>query len=266
MFVELALLVLAFGGADVDFAAAVSPESNVETEVVAYKDGDVELEGYLAYKKDAPARRPAVMVVHEWRGHGSYARKRAEMLAELGYVAFACDMYGKGVVAKDHKEAAELSGVYFKDRAKMRARANAGLDVLRKRTEVDASKLFVIGYCFGGTTSIECARAGLPGVVGVASFHGNLTAAEKATAEKTKAAIAVFHGADDSGVAAGLSAFEDEMRAASADWFLVSFGGAVHSFTVPSAGDDPAKGFAYDARADRRSWDMLQGFLKDVLR
>lgn len=238
-------------------------EREIKTEVVAYRDGDVQLEGYLAYDPSVSATRPGIMVVHEWKGHGAYARRRAEMLAREGYVAFACDMYGKGVFAKDHEEAGALAGVFFKDRSKMRARAQAGLDVLRARPFVDKTKLAVIGYCFGGTTSLECARAGFAGVCGVASFHGNLSAPEPASAATLKAKIVVFHGADDAGVAKGIPAFEAEMRAAKADWQFVSYGGAVHSFTVPEAGDDPSKGAAYDAKADRRSFAALKAFLAE---
>jgi dienelactone hydrolase len=203
------------------------------------------------------------MVVHEWKGHGDYARHRAEMLARLGYAAFACDMYGKGVFAKDHDEAGKLAGVFFQDRAKMRARAAAGLDVLRKHEAADKDRLAVIGYCFGGTTALECARAGSAGVRGVASFHGNLTAPQPAEAGAVKARVIVFHGADDAMVAKAVPAFEDEMRKAKADWQFVSFGGAVHSFTVKEAGDDKSKGMAYDEKADARSWAMLEAFLKE---
>lgn len=252
--------------------SAVSPapleapprRGEIKTEVVDYADGDVALQGYLAWDPSYSSRRPGVMVVHEWKGHGDYARRRAEELAKLGYVAFACDMYGKGVFAKDHEEAGKLAGVYFKDRAKMRARAAAGLDVLRKRPFVDAERLAVMGYCFGGTTSLECARAGFAGVRGVASFHGNLATPEPAQAATLKAKIAVFHGADDAGVAKGIPAFEAEMRAAKADWQFVSYGGAVHSFTVKEAGDDPSRGAAYDAKADRRSWAALKLFLAEI--
>jgi dienelactone hydrolase len=243
---------------------AAAPRREIKTEVVEYKDGDVVLEGFLAWDPAASGRRPGVMVVHEWKGHGPYSRMRAEMVARLGYVAFACDMYGKGVFAKDHEEAGKLAGALSGDRAKMRARANAGLEVLRKRAEADPSKLAVMGYCFGGTTSLECARAGLDGVRGVASFHGNLGAPEPASAATLKAKVIVFHGAEDKGVNAGVAKFQDEMRAAKADWQFVSFGGAVHSFTVKEAGDDPAKGSAYDAKADRRSWKMLENFLAEV--
>jgi dienelactone hydrolase len=249
--------------------ASVGPAATeLRTEVIDYRDGDVALQGYLAVPAHAGRTGhplPAVMVVHEWRGHGEYVRHRAEMLARLGYVAFAADMYGKGVYAKDHTEAAALAGVYFQDRSKMRSRAAAGLAVLRAHQAVDPTRLAVMGYCFGGTAALECARAGFPGVLGVASFHGNLTTPQPAEAGTLQARVVVFHGADDQGVAKGLAGFEAEMRAAKADWQLVSFGGAVHSFTVPEAGADVSRGMAYDAKADARSWAMLQMFLFECL-
>src|SRR5207237_10007683 len=136
-----------------------------------YKHGDVVLEGYLAYDDASTDRRPGVLVVHEWTGHNPYVRKRAEQLAGLGYVAFALDMYGKGVHAKDAKEAAALAGTYKNDRKLMRARAGAGLDVLKKQTLVDPQRLAAIGHCFGGPTVPEMARGGA-GLGGVGRCHG----------------------------------------------------------------------------------------------
>ncbi|HEX9191436.1 MAG TPA: dienelactone hydrolase family protein, partial [Candidatus Deferrimicrobiaceae bacterium] len=129
----------------------------MKTEVVEYRHGDVVLEGYLAYDDAVKGRRPGVLVVHEWMGHNPYIRKRAEQLAQIGYISFALDMYGKGVLAKDASDAAALAGKYKGDRKLMRARAGAGLDVLRKRPETDPGRLAAIGYCFGGTTVLEMA-------------------------------------------------------------------------------------------------------------
>lgn len=245
-------------------ALAATPLSReIKSETVAYKDGDVALEGVVMWDPAVAGRRPGVMVVHEWRGLGDDAKMRAGLLARLGYVAFACDMYGKGVYAKDHEEAGRLAGAFFGDRSKMRGRAAAGLAVLRGRAEVDPTKLAVMGYCFGGTTSLECARAGFEGVRGVASFHGNLSAPEPAKPGAVSAKVIVFHGAEDRSVNPGVAGFQDEMRAAKADWQFVSYGGAVHSFTVRAAGDDPSRGAAYDAKADRRSWTALKSFLEE---
>ena len=245
-------------------AAALPAGAIVKTKVVEYKDGDVVLQGYAAWEDGFKEKRPGVLVVHEWWGHGPYARRRAEMLAKLGYTAFAVDMYGKGVLAKTHEEAGKLAGAFFGDRAAMRRRALAGLEQLRKAPYVDEEKLGAIGYCFGGTTVLELARAGAP-LAGVASFHGNLSAPQPA-AEKPKASILVLHGASDAHVNPQVPAFMEEMNKAGADWELISYGGAVHSFTVKEAGDDPSKGMAYDAKADARSWEAMKAFFEERFR
>ncbi len=240
--------------------APANPQSGLKTETVVYNHGQTILEGYMAWAPAIAGKRPGILVVHEWRGHGAYARGRAEQLARLGYVAFALDMYGKGVFAKDHDEAAKLAGVYFKDRTQMRERALAGLEVLKKHETCDATRLGAMGYCFGGTTSLELARSGAD-LRGVVSFHGNLSAPQPAEAGKVKAKVLVCHGADDKFVPAEqVAAFQDEMRNAKADWQFVAFGGAVHSFTVREAGDDPSRGMAYNEAADRRSWEMMKDF------
>lgn len=244
-------------------AAAPAPAAaRIQTKAVEYKDGDVVLQGWAAWEDGFREPRPGVLVVHEWRGHGAYARRRAEQLAKLGFTAFAVDMYGKGVYAKDHEEAGRLAGAFFGDRAAMRRRALAGLEQLRKLPYVDPKHLGAIGYCFGGTTVLELARAGVD-LDGVVSFHGNLTTPVPA-AEKPKAAILVLHGADDPSVNPGLPAFLDEMRKVQADWQLVQYGGAVHSFTVPEAGTDTAKGAAYNKEADVRSWNAMRTFFEEV--
>src|SRR5262245_54024555 len=155
------------------------PQSKLHTEVVEYKHGDVVLEGYIAWEEGAQGKRPGVIIVHEWKGHGPYVRQRAEQIARPGYVGFAIDMYGQGVQAKDHAEAGKLAGVYLKDRKLMRERAAAGLERLKKFDVVDPSRIAAMGYCFGGTTVLELARGGYD-VVGVASFHGGLSRAPEA--------------------------------------------------------------------------------------
>lgn len=232
--------------------------------VVDYKDGDVALQGYAVWDDGFKDKRPGVLVVHEWWGHGPYARKRAEMLAQQGYTAFALDMYGKGVYATDHEQAGKLAGAFFNDRTAMRKRAMAGLEQLKKLPYVDQTKLAAIGYCFGGTTVLELARMGAD-LKGVASFHGNLATPTPAT-EKPKAKIAVFQGGADKMTMPAVPAFEEEMTKAGADWQLTAYGGAVHSFTVAEAGGDPSTGMAYDKEADQRSWKALQDFFAEIFR
>ena len=239
-------------------------DAAVHTETVGYHHGDAVLEGLLAYDDASQAKRPGVLVVHEWMGLGDYAKRRAQQLAELGYVAFAADMYGKGVRAKDHAEAAQLAGVYRNDRALMRARILAALEELSKHPLVDPSRIAAIGYCFGGTTVLELARSGAD-VVGVVSFHGALDTPKPQDAKNIKGRVLILHGANDPFVKKEqVAAFEEEMRQAKIDYRLIVYEGAVHSFTVPGAGNDPSNGMAYNADADRRSWEAMKVFLSEL--
>ena len=236
----------------------------IRTETVEYRDRDAVLEGYLAYNDDSQTRMPGVLIIHEWTGLGPYVEKRAEQIASLGYVAFAADIYGKGIRPSDPKDAAAQSAIYKKDRALMRERAMAGLKILQTDPLVDPSRIAVIGYCFGGTTALELARSGAD-LRGAVSCHGGLDTPEPGDAKNIKAKVLVLHGADDPHVPAkDLEAFENEMRDAGVDWQVVLYGGAVHSFTNPTAGSDPSKGNAYDAKADARSWEAMRSFLNEV--
>lgn len=245
-------------------ALGAAARAELHKDVVEYKHGDTVLEGYLVYDDATTGKRPGVLVVHEWYGHNPYARMRAEKLAKLGYVAFSLDMYGKGVQAKDPQEAAKLAGIYKGDRKLMRARAQAGLEQLRKHPQVDAKRIAAIGYCFGGTTVLELARGGAD-VAGVVSFHGGLDTPNVEDAKNIKSRVLVLHGADDPFVpAAQVAAFEDEMRKAGVDWELVMYGDAVHSFTNPGAGNDKSRGAAYNAKADQRSWEAMKTFFNEI--
>ena len=139
---------------------AVAVSAAIKTETVEYREGKTTLQGYLTYDDAMAGPRPGVLIVHQWKGLTDYERKRAEMLAKLGYVAFAADIYGKGVRPKDTAEAGALAGKYKNDRALLRKRVNAGLEQLKKSPSVDAANLAAIGYCFGGTTVLELARSG----------------------------------------------------------------------------------------------------------
>ena len=251
------------------FFTALKPAvAEVVTESVVYHQGDTELEGYLAYPVDSDAeerKHPAVLVFHEWKGLNDYAKGRARQLAELGYVAFAADMYGRGVYARDHVEAGQLAGVLKGDRALMRERARAAYDVLRNNSHVLGDKIAAIGYCFGGTAALEMARAGMD-LVAVVTFHGGLETPEPAAPGVVKAKILVLHGANDPFVKREeVQAFENEMKNAGVDYKVVMLDGAVHSFTVPEAGNDPSKGAAYNAEADKRSWQMMKDLFQQVL-
>ena len=252
---------LAFAGIMGIAATAAAQGDEITSEVVEYRHGDTVLQGYMAWRP-ATGKLPAVMIIHEWKGHGDYVKRRADQLARLGYLAFAADMYGKGVFAKDHAEAGKLAGAFFNDRKLMRERAKAGLDVLAKHKMCDPKRVAAMGYCFGGTTALEMARAGFD-VKGVASFHGRLATPEPA--KKIAARVVVFHGKDDKFVPESeVDAFKAEMKAAGAASEVIAYEGAVHSFTVKEAGDDRSTGMAYNEKADKESWTMLQKFLKEI--
>jgi len=243
--------------------AAGSARAAVKTETVPYKDGDTVLNGFLAYDDAVSGRRPGVLVIHEWWGLNDYAKRRARQLAGMGYVAFACDMYGDGKVGATRQEASALAG-RVRGTPAMRRRAVLALDVLKKDKRVDPDRCAAIGFCFGGSGVLELARTGAD-LKGVVSFHGGLTTKEPADPKTLKAAILVLHGADDRNAPAEtLEAFRNEMRKAKADWQLVLYGNAVHAFSNPDAGHDPSRGAAYDEKAARRSWALMTAFFREI--
>ena len=241
-------------------------EAKVVTQTVTYRQDGMVMRGFLAYDDGLKGKRPGVLVVHEWWGLNDFARERAVKLAGLGYVALAADMYGGGVTTRDREEAGKLAGALLSNPDLLRARAQAALKVLATDPRVDPRRLAAIGFCFGGTTVLELAYSGAD-LAGVVSFHGGLPRTQPGDLQRLKAKILVLHGADDPHVpAADLNAFEQAMRQAGADWQMVFFGGAVHGFTNPAAGDNKASGVAYDARAARRSWRCMQEFFREIWR
>ncbi len=233
---------------------------------VEYKQEGTVLEGYHVYDDAVAGRRPAVLVVHQWTGVSNYEKRRARMLAELGYNVFAADIYGKGIRPPAPGPAGEESGKYKADRALYRARLIAALEVLQQDEHSDPSSIAAIGYCFGGTGVLELARAGAP-ILGVVSFHGGLDAGEgfAAKAGLKMPGILVLHGAADPYVpAAQVADFKKEMAAAGADLEFIAYDGAVHAFTQPQAGDDPSKGAAYHAEADAKSWQAMKEFFAKI--
>lgn len=233
---------------------------------VDYKEGDTLLEGFIAMPKSAKPKTPIIVVVHEWMGLGSYAKARAKMLAELGYIAFAADIYGKGVRAKNMDEAAKLATLYKSDRPLMRKRIGAAITEAIKIQNADPSKVAVIGYCFGGTVALEAARAHAP-VIAAVSFHGGLSSPLASETKDLKAKILVLHGGDDPFVNADeVKGFEEEMRKAKADWQLFSYGGAVHSFTNWETPYQPGAPMGYNESADKRSWLAMKSFFDEVFK
>lgn len=244
---------------------ATTAHGAIQEEVVDYKDGTTELQGFLAFDDGGLVPRPAVLIVHQWGGQGEYENMRARMLASLGYVAFAIDVYGKGIRPTDPAERARLSDSYKAgDRALFRQRELAALEHIKKDPRVDATKIVVIGYCFGGTGALELARAGAD-IVGAVSFHGSLTNPNPQDVTKMVMPVMVHHGGIDPLVPESeVAAFKSEMDSAKVDWAFHSYANAVHSFTDKNAGDNPALGFAYNEKADKRSWYSLINFLTEV--
>jgi dienelactone hydrolase len=241
-------------------------EAAVKTKVIEYKQGDTVLEGYLAWDDAQSGPRPGVLVVHDWWGPGPYTNMRSEQLARLGYVAFAADVYGKGVRPANPKECAAQAAIYRNDRALFRARVNAGLDALCQQPNVDGKRIAAIGYCFGGTGVIELARSGAD-IAGVVSFHGGLDSPTPADGKNIRCKVLALAGGDDPFVPpANVAAFEDEMRKGGVDWQVYTYGGAVHGFTRADSGNDPSTGLAYNARADRRSWQAMQDFFAEIFK
>ena len=182
-------------------------------------------------------------------------------------MAFAADIYGKGVRPANNEQAAAEAGKYRgNDRSLIRARAAAGLAKLASFPQVDASRLAAIGYCFGGTAVLELARSGAD-MRGAVSFHGGLSTPNPADAAKIRAKILVLHGADDTYVPpAEVASFQQEMRQGKVDWQMIQYGGAVHSFSNPGSGNDPSKGVAYNEKADRRSWEAMKQFFNEIFK
>ena len=239
----------------------------IKSEPIQYKQGDTTFEGVLYYDDADSAPRRAVLVCHEWWGLNDYSKKRAEQLAQMGYVAFAVDVYGKGVQAKTQEEAAKMAtDLRSGDRATLRARINAALAALKARKEVDPKKIAAIGYCFGGTTALELARSGAD-ILGVVGFHAGLSTPNPADARNIKGKILICHGGDDPFVPMPeVNAFLDEMKAAKVNYQLNIYSGAVHTFTNPAAGNDPSKGSAYNPQADHRSFEEMKQFFAEIFR
>lgn len=238
--------------------------AELQKKTIEYKDGETVLEGYLVYDDAFQGPRPGVLVVHDWMGPGAYGNGRAEQLAQLGYAALAIDIYGKGVRPQNSDEAAQQATYYKTNRDVLRSRAKAGLDAFRAEAVVDPERIAAIGYCFGGTAVLEMARAGMS-LAGVVSFHGGLGAKMPAAKDAVQAKVLVLHGADDPLVPQEeIKAFTEEFNAAAADWQMVYYSGAVHSFTRKDAGDDNSKGVAYNERADKRSWEAMKIFFDEL--
>jgi dienelactone hydrolase len=249
----------------------VMAEGAVQTETVAYQAGDTALRGYLAYDDAAAGKRAGVLVFPEWWGLNDYPKERARLLAGMGYVALAADMYGNGLAATDPTEAGKLAGQFRANwenggRTLMRERAQAALAALAKDPRVDPERLGAIGFCFGGTCVLELAYSA-PELTAAVTFHGSLTAPEPADLPRIKAHFLILHGADDPTVKPeAIIALQEGLRQAKADWEMIYYGGAVHGFSNPANDASPNHAIvAYNAEAARRSWETMREFFTEVL-
>ncbi|MEA2848279.1 MAG: hypothetical protein QOG78_3560 [Rhodospirillaceae bacterium] len=232
---------------------------------ITYRDGAVGLRGFLVYDETARDKRPGVLVVHEGLGLNEHAMERARMVAGLGYVALAADMFGNRRQASDLQEARALIAELRDDPSKLRARARAAVATLAALPQVDAGRLGAIGFCFGGSVVLELARDGAD-LKAVVSFHGVLTTEAPAAAGKVTASLLVCTGADDPLAPPDqVIAFEEEMRTAGvSDWQVISYGGTLHGFTNPAADGSILPSARYNERSDRRSWAAMRSFLAEA--
>lgn len=249
-------------------SAAMPALAKMQQRTVEWQVDGASYSGVLVHDDAGDARRPGVVMVPNWRGVNASAIDKAARIAGDGYVVLVADVYGSQVRPKDNAEAAAASGPLRADRALLRTRATAALEALKAQADavpLDASRIAAVGFCFGGTTVLEMARAGLP-LAGVVSLHGGLSTSAPAVADSGKVPVLVLNGAADKAVSAEeIAAFGKEMDAANADWQFVNFSGAVHCFAEADAGNDPASNCRYDARAARRAWKMMDNFLEERL-
>ncbi len=230
---------------------------------VGYLDGDVQLEGFFAYDDEVEGRRPAVLVSHAWAGRNDFVEQKAIKLAEMGYFAFALDMYGKDVLGENNEQNAQLMQPFVDDRALLLKRIEAAVYAVKLLPWVDDNKLAAIGFCFGGLCVLDLARSGA-NIKGVVSFHGLLMPVENNNKQAIKAKLLLLNGADDPMVSdQQIIAAQQEFSEAGADWQFHNYGHTMHAFTNPVA-NDPGFGTVYQADADRRSWQVMDNFLQEV--
>jgi dienelactone hydrolase len=264
LLLKLAVFALVLG-----VAGVATGQPKIQGKTVEYSAQGVVMKGYLAYDENIKGKRPGVLVVHEWWGLNDYARKRAQMLAGLGYTALAVDMYGEGKQATNPPDAEKLSSEVMKDFDVAKARFVAAMDFLKQQPTVDPTRIAAIGYCFGGSVVLSMAGQGVD-LKGVASFHGTLAAVKPPQPGMVKAKILVFNGgADKFNTPQQIEAFKQEMKAAGADFQFISYPGAMHSFTNPDANAYGKKfnlPLAYNANADKKSWNEMKNFLSPIFK
>jgi len=242
---------------------------SIKTEEVSYTANGITLKGFLAYDENKKDKKPGVIVVHEWWGNNEYSRERAEMLAELGYVALAIDMYGDGKQADNPDDAGKFATEVMQNMETAKAKFDAGVNFLKAQPQTDSNRIAAIGYCFGGGVVLHMALAG-DDLNGVVSFHGGLPADTVNNPKQVKAKLLVCNGADDPFVPKEqVDKFEKAMDDADVDYKLVNYLGAVHAFTNPAV-DSVGKKFnipiAYNKPADEKSWGEMKEFLTEIFK
>lgn len=236
----------------------------MQTATVDYRDGAVALRGYMAWDETQTGRRPGVLVMPGGFGLGRDAKGRAEMLARMGYVALAADIYGDGLEFDDLKEVMKRVTELRADTVGFRRRARVALDRLAALPQVDPACLAAIGYCLGGTFVLELARDGAP-LLGVVTFHGGLETKAPAALGAVKAKLLVLTGADDPTVPlAHVNAFAEEMTRAGADWQIVTYSGTKHGFTYAEAAKRGIDWIEYKKSTDERSWAAMRAFFAEI--
>ena len=245
-------------------ALAAPAAAAVRTKEVTYEYDGTKLKGLLVWDDSATGKRPGVLVFHEWWGLDDYAKKRAEQLAGMGYVAFAADMYGEGKVTEHPQDAGKMANAVRANKQTWQGRARAAYDVLSKNENVDPARIAAIGYCFGGSTALELAYSGAD-LKAVSTFHAALPTPTPEEAKAIKAKVLVNHGADDKFIKPdAIKAFREALDAAKVNYRFESYPGAVHSFTVPDADKRKIDGMAYNAEADKKSWASTKALFDEV--
>lgn len=239
-------------------------EAELLTKTLVYGNG--KFEGFLAMPKELRRNTPAILMVHNWMGISDETKLQAKRFADIGYIVFALDIYGKGKAPKNAQEAGQIAGKYKTDRKLFRENLNTGLQFLLQQKNVDAEKIAVAGYCFGGTGAIELARSGAD-VKAIISFHGGLDSLAPADGKNIKGQLLVHHGEIDPYVPAkDIEAFEKELKDNNVKYELIKYPDAVHSFTDKTSGNDVSKGAAYNEVADKKSFEKTRVFLNNVFK
>ncbi len=230
---------------------------------IGYLDEDVLLEGYFAYDDAIAGPRPVVLIHHAWVGRDEFVADKARKLAGLGYLAFATDMYGKGILGSSPEENARLMQPFMENRAKLQQRLHAALAAVKLMPWADNNRIAAIGFCFGGLCALDLARTGVD-IRGVVSFHGLLSAPDNIPNPQIKAKVLVLHGHDDPMVPPNqVLALQTELTKAGADWQVHVYGNTMHAFSNPVA-NNPDFGTVFQPDADRRSWQAMQNFLAEI--